>query len=312
MAGGSYSTQSSGSGGGSYSSSFNAAESKSKSRAESGERLEPWQQQNVNWLLPELQKRLMTLDRGRQEPFEQTLASVGGPRHEFGPTLDFGPNTDFGTTPVNWFPEVTQGGVWSDDQVNQRVAGMRAKNDASAAGRERDLRAGMASRGFGTRSPLTAALAQNIQGQNFATNTEAENDIRWTAAEGNSAQRLRAELAGITRGQTMSEDDLRRRQLGMEDDLRRRQMKAADDLQRHQLSSEDDLRRRQLAVTERGNFRETYPEELSILLNALNFHLRPRQYSQSSHDASSASLGLSRSQSSNSSYGSGESSSLYY
>lgn len=92
-------------------------------------------------------------------------------------------------------PEITVGGVYNPQTVNQQVNATRAKNDRSAATKSRDAVADATGRGFGSQSPLLAALQGQIWGQNVATNTEAERAIRQTAAEQNSQQLLSTQQA---------------------------------------------------------------------------------------------------------------------
>lgn len=92
-------------------------------------------------------------------------------------------------------PEISVGGVYTPQMVNQQVNASRAKNDRSAATKARDAVGDATGRGFGSQSPLLAALQGQIWGQNMAANTEGERSIRQTAAEQNSQQLLSTQQA---------------------------------------------------------------------------------------------------------------------
>lgn len=279
----------------------------------SGVSLTPWQQEQLNRLSPDLQGRLGSLRRPSGS-FGQTLGEVGGApvaidpgidfggRQDFGQTPDFG-RADLGRTPEEWFPEVTVGGVWSPRQVDEQVNLMRAKNDAKAETEVRDQLSRMGSTGYGTNSPLAQALSANARGKAFAANTEGENTLRWDAAQGNAEHLLQSELAALTRGQSLSEDDLQRRRfqaeddtrrlaLTSDDDLRRRGLQSNDELQRlslrtsdeawrTRLRSEDDIARRGLAVQAQRDQSNAYVSELGALLDAINANLQPQPWSYS-------------------------------
>lgn len=234
----------------------NASASYSGTDSASGEQLSKVQEARVNALYPEIMKQWLALQNQAQTPFAQTLSEVGGQR------------ADMGTAPN--YPGITVGGVWNDDQIQQRVNAMRGANDAATGGEVRRLGEGAAGRGFTASSPLYQALTSNAQAKNLATNTQGENDLRWNAAEGNAGQLLRSQQADVARTGVMSDDDFRRRMAAAEDDTRRRSMA----LNYTAIGKQDN------AAT--GN----------AMLAALGFYNRPTQYSKSTSRSGSASSGF--------------------
>ncbi len=80
--------------------------------------------------------------------------------------------------------------VYSDDQIQQQVNAARAANDASTAGKTREMQESMAGRGYGSRSPLAEMLSNMYAGQNLATNTANERDTRMEASKQNAAHKI--------------------------------------------------------------------------------------------------------------------------
>ena len=87
-------------------------------------------------------------------------------------------------------PEITTGGVYTPQQIDQQVSATRAKNDQATATAQKQAADAATGRGFGVNSPLIAALQNNLAGQGIAANAAAENQIRQTAAQQNAQQLL--------------------------------------------------------------------------------------------------------------------------
>lgn len=92
-------------------------------------------------------------------------------------------------------PEITVGGVWNPQQVQQQVNSARATSDQTTANRVRSIGQDTASRGFGSSSPLLQALQGQAYAANLGTNTANEREIRNNAAQQNSQQLLSTQSA---------------------------------------------------------------------------------------------------------------------
>jgi hypothetical protein len=108
-------------------------------------------------------------------------------------------------------PEITVSPVWSDQQINERVNLTRSQNDAATAAKSGKIANEMAGRGFGSRSPLAAYMQTALQGMNLQGNTQAENDLRFGAAEANAKQILAAQQA---RAQQYAEQEAQKTERG--------------------------------------------------------------------------------------------------
>jgi hypothetical protein len=168
---------------------FSQSSSFGTSDSTSGAQFTPQQQGARNWLFPFAQGRAQQLAGSNPSALHQQFFGQG-------------------QTP---FPTINQGGVWDQNQIQGQVNNMRAQNDASTAGQQRTLRGDLAGRGFGGNSPLYQELATNMQGQNMATNTSAENNLRFGAAQANRQAQLQGQgLAAQTAGQANQADAARR------------------------------------------------------------------------------------------------------
>lgn len=92
----------------------------------------------------------------------------------------------------------TEAPIWSDQQIQNRVNLTNAKLGAQTQQNINDTYQNLGRYGFATnRSPLAMSLANQAQGRGNMAGAEAENNLRWTAAEGNAAQTQRAQLANL-------------------------------------------------------------------------------------------------------------------
>ena len=175
----------------SQSSSFQNSEANSDSA--SGAQWSPEQLGRINALYPQLLKDYGSY--GTATPFASLLSQIGGPNTEFG--------------------KITTGPIWNQNQIQGQVNQMRAGNDAATAGQALKLADSTAGKGFGVNSPLYQELVGNAQGMNRATNTGAENDLRFNAAQGNAQHLLATQQADVQRSGEVSRDDLARRQMAL-------------------------------------------------------------------------------------------------
>lgn len=103
-----------------------------------------------------------------------------------------------GSQPINTNP------IWNPQQIQEQVNQSSANNWQQAGGQERQLAGTLGGRGFGSNSPLYQALSTNLGAQTRNTNTQAENSLRWTAAQGNAQQVLAAQQAEAQRQQGLA------------------------------------------------------------------------------------------------------------
>lgn len=109
-------------------------------------------------------------------------------------------------------PGVTVGGVYSDGQTQQNVNAARAGVDQQAASQQRQAANKLAGQGFGGRSPLLAAMQQQIAGQAMATGADQERQIRSNASEANAKQTLASQQLAEQQWQDFNTADIQRRQ----------------------------------------------------------------------------------------------------
>lgn len=110
-------------------------------------------------------------------------------------------------------PSITRGPVWTGDQIQQQVNAGQAANQASADTQNRATATRLAGQGFGSRSPLAAAL-QNATGmQTAAANADVDRQTRWDAAQGNADSVYRGDQLATQQWQLAEDQDIRRRQM---------------------------------------------------------------------------------------------------
>lgn len=109
-------------------------------------------------------------------------------------------------------PQIDAGPVWSpqmiDQQVNAAKAGTAQKAQTQMTANQRNT----AASGFGSRSPLLAALNSGVGMQAQAAGTDAERNIRFGAAQGNAQQVLAGQQAQEGQWRDQQDADIRRRQ----------------------------------------------------------------------------------------------------
>lgn len=109
-------------------------------------------------------------------------------------------------------PTITQGGVWSDQMVNQQVNQAKANNAQQTATTLKQNQMKTAGQGFGSQSPLLAALNNAAMGAQIGQDATSEQNIRWDAAEGNADMRLQQEAQSSSNWAEAMDQDIRRRQ----------------------------------------------------------------------------------------------------
>lgn len=92
-------------------------------------------------------------------------------------------------------PHITVGGVYSPEKVQQQVNSTRAQNDQSTATKNAQAAAQTSGRGFGSNSPLLQSIYGQNNAANLATNTSAEQQLRYNAAQGNQQAILNSQQA---------------------------------------------------------------------------------------------------------------------
>lgn len=108
---------------------------------------------------------------------QQPFFGAGG---AFGMINPYGPGGD------SKRPTVSSGPIWNGQQIQGKVNASRGQNDAITGNRISSTQGDLAWRGFGSFSPLGAALAAQMGGQNLQANTANDQTTRWNAAEGNA------------------------------------------------------------------------------------------------------------------------------
>ncbi len=108
-------------------------------------------------------------------------------------------------------PEITVGGVYNPQQIQQQVNAQRGTNDQTAASQVSKQGQSLAGRGFGSNSPLLQALSGQTMANNLATNTSNEREIRWNAAQGNAQHLLGTQTARENQFANRMREDIERR-----------------------------------------------------------------------------------------------------
>ncbi len=108
-------------------------------------------------------------------------------------------------------PEITVGGVLNPQQIQQQVNSMRASNDQTGAGQMAKQASQLAGRGFGSNSPLLAALQGQTQANTLAQNVGGEREIRLGAAGQNAEHLLGTQQAREGQFASRMREDIERR-----------------------------------------------------------------------------------------------------
>jgi len=111
-------------------------------------------------------------------------------------------------------PHIGTGAVFSPGDIQQQVNATRAANDQAAQAQMRTSGQQLAGRGLGGTSPLAQALNTATWGQNLATNTQAEQQARFNAAELNTKYGLQAQGLQEQQYASRQEEYIKRQQIG--------------------------------------------------------------------------------------------------
>lgn len=90
---------------------------------------------------------------------------------------------------------VNESPIWSPQQVGQQVNAAKAGNAQSADTQMKAAQTKLTSQGFGSKSPLLAALEGNIGQARMGQDATAAREIPWQAAQGNATQVMGAQKA---------------------------------------------------------------------------------------------------------------------
>ncbi len=107
-------------------------------------------------------------------------------------------------------PQIDASPVYTPEQTQAQVNSMRAGNDQQAQSQTRQAQSGLAGKGFGSQSPLLAALQAQYQGQAQQASTQGENDLRFQAAGANATQRLKGQTAQEQQRASMAQEQNQR------------------------------------------------------------------------------------------------------
>lgn len=108
-------------------------------------------------------------------------------------------------------PQITAAPVWSQQQIDQQVNSQKANNATAAASQSKAAEARVTGSGFGSRSPLLAALQGGIQAQRMGADATAQRETNWNAAQGNAKQLLAGQQAQEGQWNDYNQADIERR-----------------------------------------------------------------------------------------------------
>jgi hypothetical protein len=144
----------------------------------------------------------------QQSRFNSVFPWLQGQFGNFGNSGVYSPGGQ--STPA---PTVSVSGVYTPQQVQQQVNQSRAQNDQATQGRVRGMQQDLGGRGLGATSPLAQELGAQYQGQNLATNTSNETNLRLGAAQANAGQVLQGQQARGALWNEAQQQDIARRQV---------------------------------------------------------------------------------------------------
>lgn len=106
---------------------------------------------------------------------------------------------------------VNESPIWSPQQIGQQVNAAKAGNAQNADTQMKQAQTKLTSQGFGSKSPLLAALEGNIGQARMGQDATAAREIPWQAAQGNSQQVLKAQQSNQGADVAMNAADIERR-----------------------------------------------------------------------------------------------------
>lgn len=108
---------------------------------------------------------------------------------------------------------ITQGPVWTQQQIQQQVNNMTAGNNAQLGTQNKQAAQSLGGRGLGSNSPLLNAITGQNQMQNLLANTQGAQQINWNAAQGNAQQVLADQTQQEKNWSDLQNQDIGRRQI---------------------------------------------------------------------------------------------------
>ncbi len=143
------------------------------------------------------QRRLPMLDK-----FSRMLSQAARPDFSFYNSMKKSGRPNMGRSFAAG--KVDDSPIWTDQQINRRVNETRANIGAQTQNSVNDVYKNLGGRGFATRnSPLAMLLENQSRGMGLMNQNRADNDIRWTSAEGNKKHVLEAQTVNVgSRNQT--------------------------------------------------------------------------------------------------------------
>lgn len=108
-------------------------------------------------------------------------------------------------------PQVDASPIWSPRQIDQQVNAAKANNAQGADTQVRQAQTKLAGQGFGSKSPLLAALEGNIGQARMAADADVDRGIRWDAASGNAGHVLKGQAANQNAAVAFNNADIERR-----------------------------------------------------------------------------------------------------
>lgn len=108
-------------------------------------------------------------------------------------------------------PEISVGGILSPSQISQQINAMRAGNDQAGASQMARQGSETAGRGFGSNSPLLAALRGQTAANTLSENVGGEREIRLSAAQQNAQHLLGTQQAREGQFAARQREDIERR-----------------------------------------------------------------------------------------------------
>lgn len=158
----------------SQSMSGSTSRSTSSGRSSGGSYYTPWQTQAMQSLYPQITSQLFG------DPARYRVGMAGGPNVRL--------------------PGVSVGGIWSPQRIQEQVNLMRSIAEQQTEGQLQRQQQELLGRGYGSGSPILAALQQTGQQQKLAGQTSSENELRTRMDQMNrqhllSTQQARAQIA---------------------------------------------------------------------------------------------------------------------
>lgn len=109
-------------------------------------------------------------------------------------------------------PDITRGPIWSGQQIQEQVNAGKSANAANADTQTRSNERRMAGSGFGSRSPLLAALNSSVGMQRAGADADVDRNTRWGAAQGNADSTFRTDQLATQQWSEAQNQDIARRQ----------------------------------------------------------------------------------------------------